>query len=167
MHEHTGWIGVDLDKTLAVYDNDISKVGAPIKPMVDRVNRWIAEGKSVKIFTARVYTVGDPIGNKKRDQQLQLIRDWCQEVFGKELPITCQKDPQMVELWDDRAVSVAPNTGEKIGGGLLVTVDYYQDSFWMVPAELISAWQSAKEADVLLDGVTKIDNPMDYRFNLL
>ena len=49
------WIGVDLDGTLAEYHgwND-GKIGEPIQLMVERVKRWLAEGKSVRIMTARV-----------------------------------------------------------------------------------------------------------------
>jgi len=30
------------------------------------------------------------------------------------LPVQCWKDPFMLELWDDRAVQVRPNTGETL-----------------------------------------------------
>jgi hypothetical protein len=40
-----GWIGVDLDRTLAHRSDDESfdpsHVGRPIKPMVERVKRWL------------------------------------------------------------------------------------------------------------------------------
>ena len=48
-----GWIGVDLDGTLAVY-YDWEIIGDPIPLMVERVQQWLKEGKHVKIFTARV-----------------------------------------------------------------------------------------------------------------
>ena len=39
-----GWVGVDLDGTLATYDEwrGIEHVGEPIAPMVERVKRWLA-----------------------------------------------------------------------------------------------------------------------------
>jgi hypothetical protein len=52
-----GWIGVDLDGTLAYYDKndyDPLHIGYPLVPMVRRVKAWIKEGKDVRIFTARV-----------------------------------------------------------------------------------------------------------------
>jgi len=51
-----GWIGVDLDGTLAIYTEltPLLKIGEPIPPMVDRVKRWIAEGHEVRIMTARM-----------------------------------------------------------------------------------------------------------------
>ena len=51
-----GWYGFDLDGTLAVYDKweGIDRIGRPVKPMVDLIKRMHAEGKVVKILTARV-----------------------------------------------------------------------------------------------------------------
>ena len=51
-----GWYGFDLDGTLAKYDGwkGLDNIGEPIKPMVDLVKQMHAEGKVVKILTARV-----------------------------------------------------------------------------------------------------------------
>lgn len=51
-----GWIGFDLDGTLAKYDgwNGIDHIGEPIEPMVSLIKVLHAEGKTVKILTARV-----------------------------------------------------------------------------------------------------------------
>ncbi|HEV7674386.1 MAG TPA: hypothetical protein VGQ12_07640 [Candidatus Angelobacter sp.] len=59
---HNGWIGVDLDGTLAHYAGwkGPEHIGEPIMPMVERVKGWLAEGKTVKIFTARVYCPPEP-----------------------------------------------------------------------------------------------------------
>lgn len=43
-----------------------------------------------------------------------IIRSWCLEHIGQELLITNVKDFGMYELWDDRAVTVEPNTGRVI-----------------------------------------------------
>lgn len=50
-----GWIGVDLDGTLAHYAGWVGPdhIGEPIPAMLARVQQWIAEGRTVKIFTAR------------------------------------------------------------------------------------------------------------------
>ena len=101
-----GWIGVDLDGTLAHYDGDHSKVGEPTA-MVQRVKAWLAAGEDVRIFTARVHD--DPDGVQRK-----MIEQWCAEHLGRVLPITCVKDHQMVELWDDRAVRVGRNTGNQL-----------------------------------------------------
>lgn len=105
-----GWIGVDLDGTLAEYSHWVSPthIGAPIQPMRVRVLRWLAEGRDVRIFTARV-TDGRP-------EVVRAIEKWCVKNLGRKLPITATKDYAMVELWDDRAVQVEPNTGRRVDG---------------------------------------------------
>ena len=113
-----GWIGVDLDGTLAVYGGRVGpeSIGAPIKPMVDRVKRWLVEGKDVRIFTARIWNgeVGDN-PNEEPWKDVGAVRgyieNWCREHIGQALPITNVKDYGMIELWDDRAVQVEMNTG--------------------------------------------------------
>ena len=100
-----GWIGVDLDGTLAHYDGWKGKhhIGEPIPAMVKRVRAWLDQGREVRIFTARAHDVAYP--------EIKAIQDWCLKHIGQKLPVTCTKDFGMTELWDDRAVSVEPNTG--------------------------------------------------------
>lgn len=112
--EHTGWIGIDLDGTLAHYDGwkGVEHVGKPIFFMVRRVKKWLAEGKEVRIVTARVgpgQTEADALAGA------EAIHKWCIEVFGCPLPVTATKDLKMHELWDDRAVCVERNTGRILG----------------------------------------------------
>lgn len=59
----TGWIGVDLDGTLAHYDGGVGvdHIGPPVPAMLTRVKQWLAEGRAVKIFTARVHGHGTPL----------------------------------------------------------------------------------------------------------
>lgn len=110
-----GWIGVDLDGTLAYYAGwqGTEHVGEPIKLMCDRVRSWLSQGQEVRIFTARVYGMtGD-----KLIEVLEPINAFCEREFGKALPVTCTKDFGMIALWDDRAVQVIPNTGVRADGG--------------------------------------------------
>jgi len=112
-----GWIGVDLDGTLAEYHgwND-GIIGPPIPLMVERVKRWIAESRDVRIFTARVCEIDDippadwPTHHLSRELVVP-IQHWCLTHLGKVLPITNKKDFWMVELWDDRCVRVECNQG--------------------------------------------------------
>lgn len=108
-----GWIGVDLDGTLAFYDKwqGPMHIGGPIKPMVDRVKKWLDAGRDVRIFTARVCG-SDNLGV---EAVRFAIRYWCYTNLGEELPITNVKDWEMDELWDDRCVQVLKNTGEPVG----------------------------------------------------
>lgn len=103
-----GWIGVDLDGTLAQYDGwqGAEHIGPPVEPMLARVKAWLAAGVEVRIFTARVFGEGRAVA-------LPPIEAYCLHHFGRTLPVTCEKDYAMVELWDDRAVQVIPNTGQR------------------------------------------------------
>ncbi len=104
-----GWIGCDFDGTLAVAPSpyDPTAVGAPIPKMVERVKAWLAEGKDVRIFTARVAYVSPELLVKIE----AAIQKFCFDNLGKVLPVTCIKDHDMLELWDDRARQVELNTG--------------------------------------------------------
>lgn len=138
-----GWIGVDFDGTLATYGTwaGADHVGEPIAPMVARVKRWLAEGREVRVFTARIHpldTLIQPdreIRERLTDEEIAAVRSigaaperyteafraalairrWCLQHIGQVLPITNVKDYGMLELWDDRAVQVRPNTGEAVG----------------------------------------------------
>jgi FMN phosphatase YigB (HAD superfamily) len=111
-----GWIGVDLDGTLAKYEGWIGPehIGEPIPAMVARVKEWLAQGYEVRIFTARVYCpIGDHLRHAEATTARDAIQEWTQKHLGKRLAVTNVKDFAMVELWDDRAYRVVPNTGER------------------------------------------------------
>ena len=116
------WIGVDLDGTLATYEKWVAwnVFGNPIEPMVNRIKKWLAEGKEVKIFTARAAFLADDgkmvclvTGNTFNKEMItKAIQDWCDKVIvGWRPEVTATKDFNMIELWDDRAIQVIPNTG--------------------------------------------------------
>lgn len=107
-----GWIGVDLDGTLAEYHGWVSNtdIGKPIPKMLRRVQNWLQEGREVKIMTARAYP------REGHVDAMRAIRAWSVEHLGRELPITYKKDMHMIELWDDRAIQVETNTGERVDG---------------------------------------------------
>lgn len=114
-----GWIGVDLDGTLAHYDGWRGErhFGEPVPAMIARVRQWISEGKEVRIFTARVsHEPGDRADVSPAIIEIA-IQDWCEKHGLPRLRVTNVKDFQMVELWDDRAVAIEKNTGRVLGGG--------------------------------------------------
>lgn len=119
----SGWIGVDLDGTLAHYDGwrGLGHIGEPVGPMIDRVKGWIDDGVEVRIFTARAFLAQsepDPVKRSQLEEEvIRPIQDWCIKHVGFPLVVTCVKDFSMVELWDDRAVQVEMNTGRRIGDG--------------------------------------------------
>jgi hypothetical protein len=106
------WIGVDLDGTLAQdlgnkHENrGLGEIGSPIRPMLNRVKHWIAEGRTVKIFTARASS----------PRQVVMIKKWLARHGLPALEVTNVKDLRMIELWDDRCVQVMTNLGEPIDG---------------------------------------------------
>lgn len=104
-----GWIGVDFDGTLATYEKwegpDV--LGDPIPLMLERVKKWIAQGYQVRILTARAY-------GRDAFISIRAIEDWTEKHVGKKLIVTCIKDGDMIELWDDRAIQVIANTGVSV-----------------------------------------------------
>jgi len=105
-----GWIGVDLDHTLATYEAGsarLGQIGKPVPRMVRRVRRWLASGREVRIMTARVNKV--PGWDHKA--QRKLVEAWTVQVFVQKLQVTNEKDFDMIMLFDDRAVGVEPDTG--------------------------------------------------------
>jgi hypothetical protein len=100
------WIGVDLDGTLArdLGNARWDEIGSPIEPMLMRVKKWIADGHTVKIFTARASS----------PRQVVAIKKWLASCGLPDLEVTNVKDQRMIELWDDRCVQVTTNLGEPI-----------------------------------------------------
>lgn len=118
-----GWIGVDLDGTIAFYDGwtKWDEFGAPIPAMVDRIKAWLADGVEVRVVTARIgiddsivhtcYKTGERFSNM---QMKYAIANWTEKHIGQRLRAQCYKDLGMLQLWDDRAVGVVANTGQTL-----------------------------------------------------
>jgi hypothetical protein len=115
MSNHKGWIGVDLDGTLAEYTTwkGSNHIGTPVPKMLERVKAWLATGQEVRIFTARVSPAAAELNGEKMNDIVGRIHAWCIEHVGRPLAVTHEKDFAMIQLWDDRAVQVVPNTGER------------------------------------------------------
>lgn len=118
MKDRDYWIGVDLDGTIAEHywpskgPYDALRIGDPIKPMVQRVKDWLYDGKTVKIFTARVAPRQYNIGREYPLLEIkQAIGLWCRTHVGAYLEATCTKDYMMTALFDDRAVQIVHNQG--------------------------------------------------------
>lgn len=109
-----GWVGFDLDGTLARYDGWKGErhIGDPIPAMVEKVRSFLERGIEVRIFTARVS--GDRQGITL-EENIQLIQDWTEKHIGVRLLVTSVKDFGMIVLFDDRCVQVEKNTGIILG----------------------------------------------------
>lgn len=116
----SGWIGVDLDGTLAEYHgwSGENHIGDPIPAMVERVRLWLRQGRDVRIFTARVTELPLNLDGTPHDLAATRasIEQWCLQHLGRILPITNVKDFGLIELWDDRAIQVIANTGRRADG---------------------------------------------------
>lgn len=109
------WVGCDLDGTLAHYTEfeGPTVIGKPIPAMVSRVKEWLRDGygpdkvKKVKVFTARVH-------GEDAEAAAAAIRKWCKQHIGQELPVTNEKNPGMIALFDDKVelTQVEQNTGK-------------------------------------------------------
>ena len=107
----TGWYGYDLDGTLAIYSvwNGPEIIGRPIPLAIEHLKGLLAQGKNVKIFTARVCSLQTP---EDIEIAIRTIEGWCLEHIGVVLPITAEKDYNLIEYYDDRAIQVEFNTGK-------------------------------------------------------
>lgn len=99
-YRRRGWIGVDLDGTLARLEKG-RHIGRPVAPMMARVKYWIGSGREVRIFTSRA---NDSL-------EVARIKDWLAQHGLPDLEVTNKKDNRMIALWDDRAVKVIENQG--------------------------------------------------------
>lgn len=92
-----GWIGVDLDGTLAKYKSGQgSKIGDPVPQMVSKLKDWHKEKQEVRIFTARAETL-----HGKNE-----VINWLKKNNLPSFTVTNIKDSKMIELWDDKAIRV-------------------------------------------------------------
>jgi len=96
------WIGVDFDGTLRRAD------GEPVAPMVARIRHFLEQGASVRILTARV---ANKNGIEHNNVNTSYIQNWCLTHLGQVLPVTSEKDYEMVVLYDDRAIAVETDIG--------------------------------------------------------
>jgi hypothetical protein len=101
-----GWVGFDLDGTLALDDRpsgffDPTHIGDPVPKMAALVRDYLAQGIQVRIVTARACNPDD----------IPTVEQWLIRHFGQKLRVTNQKDYEMWLLYDDRAVAVEKNTG--------------------------------------------------------
>jgi len=98
-----GWIGIDLDGTLAWHlKGDFPEIGPPIPRMVERVKALLKEGKDVRIFTSRA----------SNPDQIPIVQKWLVTVAGLPcLQVTNAKDADTEAIWDDIAISVRKNEG--------------------------------------------------------
>jgi hypothetical protein len=118
-------IGVDFDGTLVKYTGwkGDDNIGEIVPLMAHRVHKWLKEGIEVRIVTARAYKyemavlMGESpeICTEIFQKTIVPIIEWGKLHFhGYEFIVTSMKSPNMVEIWDDRAISVKSNVGTNL-----------------------------------------------------
>jgi hypothetical protein len=75
--------------------------------MVNRIKNWLRRGEEVRIVTARAHDW---------PEQIPMIQDYIERLFGVRLLIQANKDIYMIDLWDNAAVQVITNTGVRADG---------------------------------------------------
>jgi hypothetical protein len=112
--KENGWIGIDLDGTLAddppgMMRGKATDIGPPLRPMIDIVRRLVQDGWDVRVFTARV---SEPTHlNTPVEDIVQAIWEWTEEHIGKRLPVTNIKSHGLIVFLDDRALNAIRNRG--------------------------------------------------------
>ena len=112
-----GWVGVDLDGTLATMTNrdfDPRDIGEPVPKMISLVKKYLDEGKEVKIFTARVATIGTIDSFYNTLVGRRYIQLWAKKHIGRKLDVVCAKNYKMLTCYDDASIQVVQNTGELV-----------------------------------------------------
>lgn len=104
---NAGWIGFDLDGTLARHGSGdgIGGIGEPIQPMLKRLMSYLKVGVRCKIFTARADDF----------RQVRMVQRWLVSQGVPPLEVTNKKDYLMIYNYDDRARQVVPNLGVVVG----------------------------------------------------
>jgi hypothetical protein len=115
-----GWVGIDLDACLAHYGTrQWPDIGEPVPAMLEIVKDLLAQGREVRIMTARVGNLfKNHVTRAEYDdgvEQERMVQAWCMKHLGRELPVTAVKDYDMACLYDDRAIQVEKNTGRLLG----------------------------------------------------
>lgn len=80
--------------------------------MCELAKDLISKGINVKVFTARV---ARDQSEKDLERAHDAIARWTKLHLGRALEATAEKDWNMIEYYDDRAIQVEYNTGKIIG----------------------------------------------------
>ena len=113
-----GWVGTDLDGTLAEYTEykGWQHIGKPIPGVLNFIKKLRAAGIPVKIFTARCSSESRDVDGLTFEQVEKVIQDWTEEHLGERLPVTAEKGCSMICFLDDSAVQIDKNKGTLTAG---------------------------------------------------
>ena len=85
-----------------------------IQPARDAWNRYHCDLYGpVKLRKIQLHTTRSR-ARASTPEAIPYIEAWTKKHFGRVIPVTNKKTFDIVELWDDRAVQVLPNTGIRV-----------------------------------------------------
>ena len=106
-----GWIGIELDGTLAYSDVyspvAMSEIGAPVTDMVAHVKDLLSQDVDVRIFTSR----GSEMDKLQRAMSDEQIYTWCLTHLGVTLPVTNVMDHMCLHITGARFFRNIRNSG--------------------------------------------------------
>lgn len=144
MGKNKEWFGFDLDGTLAEYEQGEWKgykvIGKPIVKMCEVAKRLHAEGKTVKIITARVAEASLSAKEATLEQIKEVIGEWCEKNLGFRPEIVAEKDHHLNQFYDDRCFEVVRNEG-------VMVRDLYKDAIGEIDSaiELLTGYMLNKD----------------------
>ena len=155
-----GWVGFDLDGTLATYDGwkGWDHIGDPIQKTVDLAKSIMDQGVEVKILTARASAVSRALNNLSFEQVEAVIQAWTEKHIGAKLSVVTEKDCNMYFFVDDSAVQVEKNTGVILGKLLPIGDEK--------PVESIVEYDTADVNNLTDPNVTRISEDQITSFNV-
>lgn len=122
------WYGFDFDGTL-VKQKKFPDYGKPIEKMVARVKRYLAQGKNVKIFTARAAT----------PEQKKVVSDWTLQHIGQRLEVTNEKDHLCIRIIDNIARRAMADGSIKAAKSKTVCPHCGSKKYVLMPADFETA----------------------------
>ena len=113
-----GWVGFDLDGTIAQYTTfqGWDKIGPPVPGFVNLIKKLRALGVQCKILTARASAESRALNDITFEQVEKVIQDWTEKYIGERLPVVTEKGAAMICFFDDSAIQVDKNTGNLTAG---------------------------------------------------
>ena len=113
-----GWVGFDLDGTIAQYTTfqGWDHIGPPVPGFVNLIKKLRAFGIPCKILTARASAESRALNDITFEQVEKVVQDWTEKYIGERLPVVTEKSASMICFFDDSAVQVNKNMGTLTAG---------------------------------------------------
>lgn len=142
MGKNKEWFGFDLDGTLAEYRQGEWKgykvIGKPIARICNVAKRLHADGKTVRILTARVSDASVSEGEASLADIKDVIWKWCDRNLGFRPEIVAEKDHHLNQFYDDRCLEVVRNDGILVRDAYKETISDIDSAIKSITSYLIA-----------------------------